>query len=187
MARFRALLAPAPGMRVIDLAGTAACRQDWPVPLDNTVLNPPESTPPGLPPSHHRVRLLAGDACVTGLPDGAFGIAFSNRVIEHAGEAARRAAFAAAARRLAPLCRVQTPAIWLPLEAHTHMPFWFLWPEAARAAMIRRWRVTLPAWCAMVEGTTVLRRGEMLRLFPDGRLWTERFAGIAKSYVMWRG
>ncbi len=108
-------------------------------------------------------------------------------MIEHAGDAHRRAAFAADARRLAPRYLVQTPAIWFPVEAPSHMPFWWFWPEAARAAMIRRWRVTLPAWCKMVEGTTVLRRAELQGLFPDGRLWTERAAGITKGYVVWRG
>jgi hypothetical protein len=35
----------------------------------------------------------------------------------------------------------------------------------------------------MIEGTTVLSHSTMCRLFPNSEFWTERMAGLPKSYV----
>lgn len=172
------------GERIIDLGGTVDFWLEVPVPLDITVLNLPGSTDPTVPPTHHRIRFVHGDACaVRGEADRRYDIAFSNSVIEHVGGAANRAALAAEVLRLAPRYWVQTPSIWFPMEAHTHMPLWWFYPPAMKMFFIRRWRQKLPAWCEMIEGTTVLSRAEVERLFPRGPVWTERFMGFAKSYV----
>ena len=172
------------GERIIDLGGTVDFWLQVPMPLDITVLNLPGSTDPTVPPTHHRIRFVQGDACaVRGAADGVYDIAFSNSVIEHVGDAAKRAALAHEVQRLAPRYWVQTPSIWFPIEAHTHMPLWWFYPVAMKAFFVRRWRQKLPAWCEMIEGTTVLSRDEVARLFPRGPIWTERFLGIAKSYV----
>jgi len=154
-----------------------------PVPLQLVMVNLPGTQGP-VPPSHHEITLVEGDACdLPQFADGAFDIAFSNSVIEHVGGPEKRAALAREARRLAPRYWVQTPSIWFPVEAHTYLPFWWFYPPALKRAFIARWRRRLPAWCEMIEGTTVLRRQEMQALFPDATLWTERVMGLPKSYV----
>ncbi len=151
------------------------------------MLNLPGSTDPVVPPTHNTIRFIHGDACnVQGEADGRYDVAFSNSVIEHVGDAVHRAALAREAQRLAPSYWVQTPSIWFPMEAHTHMPLWWFYPPSMKAFFIRRWRKNLPAWCEMVETTTVVSRSEMALLFPKGDVWTERFLGFAKSYVAWK-
>ncbi|MCC5988085.1 MAG: class I SAM-dependent methyltransferase [Pararhodobacter sp.] len=175
------------GERVIDLGGTPEFWNDLATPLDITVVNLPGSNPPGQPQSHHKITMLEGDACdLAALPDQGFDIAFSNSVIEHVGDAARRQAMAREVQRMAPSYWVQTPSIWFPVEAHTMMPFWWFYPGWLQRTLIRRWRRKLPAWTEMVETTTVISRGEMEQLFPGGRIWTERKLGIAKSYIAYR-
>ena len=186
MAEFVGRMGLQGGERIIDLGGAPAFWQDCPVALDITIVNLPgfnESTPP---PSHHRFTLLDGDACNVGFGDQSFDIAASNSVIEHVGDAGKRAEMAREAQRLAPAWWVQTPAIWFPIEAHCHMPFWWFYPEALRQSFIRRWRRKLPAWTEMVETTTVVTRDELERLFPGGRIWREWKLGFVKSYVVYK-
>lgn len=174
------------GERIIDLGGSARFWDGVQVPLDITVLNLPDALDRQTPDTHHRITLLEGDACDVTFPDRSFDIAFSNSVIEHVGSKDRQHALAGEARRLAPRYWVQTPSIWFPVEAHTHMPFWWFYPPAMKAHFIRRWEDKLPAWCEMIKGTTVIPRSDMREMFPDARIWTERFMGFAKSYVAYR-
>lgn len=174
------------GERIIDLGGAPSIWADVKPVLDIVMVNLPGAivTDPG---SHHNITYVEGDAC--GLPqyaDNSFDIAFSNSVIEHVGGPEKRAAMAREARRLGRRYWVQTPSIWFPIEAHTYLPFWWFYPEAVRQSFIRRWRRTVPAWCEMIEETTVLQRSEIERLFPDGEIWTERLMGLPKSYVAMR-
>lgn len=185
--RFVAMMRPEPGMRVIDLGGQPDTWAAIPGPLEITIVNLPGIVTGPLETGGHRIELVEGDAC--NLPehaDGSFDIVFSNSVIEHVGDAPARAALAREARRLAPRYWVQTPSIWFPLEAHTGMPFWWFYPERLRDWLKERWRRKLPSWTEMIDGTTVLERSEIETLFPDATIWTERVAGLPKSYTAWR-
>ena len=186
MLRMKQMLALQGGERVLDLGGSIHFWDGLDVPLDITILNLPEFMPDPMP-SHHDITLIAGDATAVDLPDMSFDLVVSNSVIEHVGEPDRQRAMAQEARRLAPRYWVQTPSIWFPIEAHTNMPFWWFWPRPLQERAIRKWRRTLPDWCAMVEGTTVIRHADLQAMFPDARIWTERLAGIPKSHIAWRG
>lgn len=171
------------GERVIDLGGAPGSWRSVPLPLQIVIVNLPGALHQD-PNSHHEITYLAGDACdLSQFADGSFDIAFSNSVIEHVGGPDKRAALAREARRLAPRYWVQTPSIWFPVEAHTYLPFWWFYPPFVKRAFIRRWRRILPAWCEMIEGTTVLPRSEVKALFPDAELSTERLLGFPKSYI----
>lgn len=186
MQRFLSVMQPKAGERIIDLGGQAGFWAQIDIPLDITIVNLPGTLGSVPPASPHRFTMIEGDACGLDHPDDAFDLAFSNSVIEHVGGPDRQAAMAREARRLAPRYWVQTPSIWFPVEAHTAMPFWWFYPASLQQLFIRRWRRTLPAWCEMVEGTTVISRADMHRMFPDATLWTERFAAVPKSYVAYR-
>ena len=111
---------------------------------------------------------------------------FSNSVIEHVGGAARRAQFAREVRRIGRSYWVQTPSIWFPIEAHSGMPLWWCYPQGMRNWILRRWREKLPAWTEMIEGTTVVKRAELQKLFPDAEIKVERVFGIPKSYIAFK-
>jgi hypothetical protein len=171
------------GTRIVDLGGNPGIWNCLPEPLDITVLNLPGMTEHDSP-THHRMRFVEGDAC--DLPQfqrGEFDIVFSNSVIEHVGPEPRQEAFASTVRRLAPRYWIQTPAIWFPIEAHTGIPFWWFYPEAARAAILRFWHTSLPAWSDSMADTRVLRRERLEQLFPGGQIYVESVAGVPKSYA----
>jgi hypothetical protein len=175
------------GDKVIDLGGTTQIWNLIETPLDITVVNLPGVEVKVDPATRHKFHFVAGDATdLAQFPDNHFDLVFSNSVIEHVGGEANERAFAREARRLAQRYYVQTPSIWFPLEPHSGVPFWWLLPKRMRQSMIDRWRKKLPDWTAMIEGTTVITRRKLRSYFPDGTIFTERLAGIPKSYVVYR-
>jgi len=172
--------------RIIDLGGTASFWGGCPLPLDITIVNLPGSLIRVNPHGHHTVTFIEGDACdLPFISNGNFDIAFSNSVIEHVGPSENQVAFSKEVRRVARRFWVQTPSIWFPIEAHNHMPFWWAYPGPVKRKFIARWKQKLPAWTEMIEGTTVIKRKDLEKMFPNGTLWTERFAGFPKSYVIY--
>lgn len=175
------------GQRVIDLGGTTEIWGLIDVPLDITIVNLPGTPVDRTPHGANRFTFITGDATdLSELADNSFDLVFSNSVIEHVGDATKRAAFAREARRLAPSYVVQTPSIHFPLEPHTGLPFWWYYPEPLKRAMFRHWERTLPDYGEMVRTTTVVSKGELRQLFPDARINVERVLGFVKSYTAWR-
>ena len=169
---------------VLDIGGTPAIWDyDWLPKLDITILNLPGAVVRASV-SRHNFRYIVGNGCdLPDLSDQSFDFVFSNSVIEHVGAAEQRAAFAREVRRLGKSYWVQTPSIWFPIEAHTGMPFWWFYPNWVRQWILSRWRRKLPPWTEMVEGTTVVYKQELRRLFPEARIIVERLMGIPKSYI----
>lgn len=171
------------GMTILDLGGQAAIWETVSQHLDLTILNLPGIAEKSAS-LHHSIRYVEGDACqLQGFEERSFDAVFSNSVIEHVGDAGRQIAFASAMRRLGRAYWVQTPSKWFPIEAHCGMPFWWFYPEWLRHRILGHWRKKLPAWTQMVEGTTVLTKKQLRRLFPEAKIATERSLGIAKSYI----
>lgn len=187
MAKFASLLNLQAGARILDLGGQPQIWDYVSTPLHITILNLPGIAQAISDQTIHKFTFVDGDACnVTQFEDNTFDIVFSNSVIEHVGDPTFQAAFAKEARRLAPCYWIQTPSIWFPIEAHTGMLGWFLYPEFVRRKFISRWKQKLPAWTEMVEGTTVLSRQALKTLFPDSRVLTEWKYGFPKSYIAFK-
>ena len=143
---------------------------------------------------NHNIRTLLGDGCSLNFSDKSYDIGYSNSVIEHVGSWQRQQEFASELRRVAKALWVQTPAYECPIEPHYMAPFIHYFPKAIRRRLVR-W-CTLRGWIerptrgqidSMVNTTRLLRRSEMLQLFPDCELVTERmFWLIPKSYIAFR-
>jgi hypothetical protein len=191
MSEFMSRVALRPGARVLDLGGSPEIWRLFDHRCDVTLVNLPggmEKLAGAEPERRDDHAVVWADACDLRdvFDDGAFDVVFSNSVIEHVGDAARRRAFAREVRRLAPAYWVQTPSPRFPIEPHTGVPYFFRLPEAARERLLARWRDSLPLYAEMVEGTTVVARDEMQALFPDAQVFSERVLGFEKSYSFYR-
>ena len=184
MAAFEQELRLAPGTRILDLGGEALIWSGVKTPLHITLLNLPGNNAPLPQESIHTLESVEGDGChVDAFASRSFDILFSNSTIEHVGPEARQEAFAREARRLGRAYWVQTPSIWFPIEAHTGMPFWFLWPKRIRDHFIRSWTKNIPTFGSYIAETRVLSKRRMKELFPEATIGVERYFCFTKSYV----
>lgn len=177
-------------LRILDLGGKPDTWTQITQPLDITILNLPGENDAEAQQyeSHHRLTFIDGDACrVSEFKSNSFDLIFSNSVIEHVGDRQQQEAFAHEVHRLGQAYWVQTPSKYFPIEAHCGMPLWWFYPVAWRRYFIRRWRgQRLYSWADMVEGTRVLDRKTLTRLFPDSLIEVERFLGWPKSYILYK-
>lgn len=181
-------------IRILDVGGTVRfweCR-GWTdrADVDITLLNlEVEST------TAANIHSTAGDATnLSQYEDGAFDVVFSNSVIEHLFTFENQKAMASEVARVGLSYWVQTPNFWFPIEPHFHWLGWQWYPRRVRIAMIRRIRCghrgphrDPEAARAAVDEVQLLSRGEMMEIFPDGRIWSERIVGCTKSLVAIRG
>lgn len=173
----------AAGTSVLDLGGQPMIWNSVQPRLHITILNLPGVAESKFI-SHHSIDYVEGDACkVSAFTDQQFDTVFSNSVIEHVGPPEKQEEFAREVRRLGRSYWVQTPSKWFPIEAHCGMPLWWFYPASLRRFCIERWRSKLPAWTEMVEGTRVLAKADLQRLFPEATIRTERVLGVPKSYT----
>ncbi len=140
---------------------------------------------------HPNIEAQVGDATdLSQFASGTFDVVFSNSVIEHLATFDRQAAMAAEVRRLAPRYWIQTPNFWFPIEPHFLTPGWHWLPKSARIALLRRrrwgWRGPCPdpeLARALVSEIRLMRRSELMKLFPDATLEEERIGPLVKSFI----
>jgi len=193
--RFQALLSGSPNRpcRILDIGGD---EHYWRVMLPDLRL-PVEITLLNLNSYAHfpdaRITSLVGDARdLSHLPDGMFDLVYSNSLIEHLGGLEDQRRMAHEVRRLGRAYFIQTPNRRFPIEPHFLLPFFQYLPLPLKTQVARRFR---PGWYrqrrveAAVEDARLIRLltyREMAALFPDGKIWQERFLGLSKSLIAYR-
>ncbi|MEH2511974.1 hypothetical protein V1291_003328 [Nitrobacteraceae bacterium AZCC 1564] len=134
---------------------------------------------------------VAGSATDPGLLAGCtFDLVHSNSVVEHVGSWRDMEAFATNTRRLASRYYVQTPNYWFPYEPHFRFPGFQYLPKHVRVAMIMRFSLGFFLRIddrseaeAIISRHQLISTRQMARLFPDGELHHEKFAGMNKSII----
>jgi SAM-dependent methyltransferase len=167
-ARFLALIAPTPQMRIVDIGCGGLGLRGLAPELDITGVD--MVARPGYP-----GPFVLADAA-GGLPfaDGEFDLAYCSSVIEHVPRK-RRPAFADELRRVARGWYVQTPARSFPIEPHSLLPAAQWLPAPLRRPY---WRLGAQGgW----EDVALLGRGELEALF--GVAVRERFGPFTKSWI----
>lgn len=178
-----------PQTRVLDVGGTPffwRLAESLGYPLPSLTLLNHFPAPLTLPPW---VTWVNADARTIPFPQGSFDLAFSNSVIEHLGTAEAQAEMAREVSRVARAYWVQTPDIRFPIEPHYLTPFvhWVPKPYRGYAARFTLWALLeQPSQSAIQERIAEIRLvgpAELQRMFPAGRVLSERFLGLPKSLV----
>jgi hypothetical protein len=195
MRRMQALvahLAPRPGATVLDLGGSVGLWELVHHRFDVTLLNVDAAHARDFRPAEAvegRYRIVTGDACdLRRYDDASFDVVFSNGVIEHLGGDPRVQRFATEVRRVGRGYWVQTPAWLFPIESHTGLPFFWLYPAALRRTIARRRdaRYAMNPWTCPMAETRCFRLRDLRALFPDADVYTERVGGMTKSWSLYR-
>lgn len=184
-------LKPSAEWRMLDVGGYPSFWTQRAQPVGQIVcLNVHEVAWDGKAFPSHRIETMVGDGCRLPFPDGSFDIVFSNSVIEHVGDWARQQAFAREALRVGRRVWVQTPAYECLVEPHYIAPFVHYLPRGLQRRTLR--------WCTpwgwlqrpsqaevdhSVDSIRLLKKREMLELFPGCELLTEKWFGMPKSYI----
>lgn len=181
--------APRP-VRLLDVGGThhfwhAMDRSEFP-PLQITFVNRWEYDP-GIPGA---VAVIGDARDLSRYPDREFDVVFSNSVIEHVGGLRDQVRMAKECVRVGKRYFVQTPNWAFPIEPHFLFPGFQYLPLPVRARL-HAWR-KLGWWdkaasyheaLEEVESIRLITKREMRYLFPEAKIWTERFMGLPKSFV----
>lgn len=143
--------------------------------------------------SHQYFFSVASDATnMKEFGDNQFDVVFSNSVIEHVGDFDKQKAMAEEVQRVGKHYFVQTPNYFFPIEPHFLFPGFQWLPISVRVFLIRHlnlgWMKKNPnveEARKLVETTRLLRKRELLSLFPSAILYEENFFGLTKSFVVY--
>ncbi len=137
---------------------------------------------------------VAGDGCELKFADSSFDLAFSNSVIEHVGSFEDQRKFAQEMMRVGRRIYCQTPNRWFPVEFHFLGVLVHWLPQRWFTYFVHRHmtlrgilgKPTREQSDGLRESIRLLSRRELVELFPGCGIRTERFCGMAKSWVVWR-
>ncbi len=135
---------------------------------------------------------VKGDACsMPEFRDKQFDIVFSNSVIEHLFSLENQKRMADEVRRVGKAYSIQTPNRYFPIEPHWLFPFFQFLPFSLKVAMTKNLNlghykksVTKDAAIKRVNEVKLLTEKQMKNLFPDGKVYKEKFLGLTKSVTM---
>jgi hypothetical protein len=146
---------------------------------------------PAVPTKLPGLKVIVGDARrLDQFADLSFDIVHSNSVIEHVGRWADMTAMAREVRRLAPRYFVQTPYFWFPIEPHARFPLLHWMPESWRYRILMKrtcgfWQQQpdLDRAVMAIQSANMIDKQQMRFLFPDAKIFFERFIGLPKSLI----
>lgn len=147
-----------------------------------------------LPTTLPNVTSIAGDARDLRFPDSGFDVVFSNSVIEHVGGPEDQRKMADEVRRVGKRHFIQTPNKYFPIEPHFMFPFYQFLPKSLQIRLLQRFTL---GWIKrtpdrgeagrLIAGIRLLDKSEFKALFPDSRIFEEKFLGLTKSFVAYAG
>lgn len=145
--------------------------------------------PPAIPNPHYRY-IMADASKLDMFEDKSFDIVFSNSMIEHIPDPAKRQQAAGEIARIGRSYIVQTPSNRIMIEPHFLFPFFQYLPRFIKLTLVRTFNMGWFRKCesresaaALIDSIRLLSRKELAALFPDAMIITERAAGLTKSYI----
>ena len=138
-----------------------------------------------------KFKFVLGDATDPGLfPEKSFDIIYCNSVIEHAGDSEQRKILSDNIRKWSHNYFVQTPNFYFPMEPHFLMPFFQFLPIKLRAYLLNRFSLgyfskekNYEDALKIVTSVRLLKKKELLRIFPGAKILKERFLFFTKSLI----
>jgi len=126
--------------------------------------------------------------------DNSFDVVFSNSVIEHVGGYNAQCKMANEVMRVGKRYFVQTPNLYFPIESHFVFPFFQFLPISFRVWLLTHFDL---GWMKKVTdkqearkyvtSIRLLKKQELINLFPNALLYEEKLFGLTKSLIVYDG
>ena len=177
-------------LRILDVGGTPDFWEQMQFPendqIELTILNVSAQ------PSRRRFKTLVGDARdMRGFPRQTFDVVFSNSVIEHVGTLAQQRQMAEECLRVGARLFLQTPNRFFPIEPHFILPFMQFAPLSAQLWLTSHFSVggygkltDRQKNLERIGSVRLLRRTEVIDLFPNATVYGEKLARLTKSFIV---
>jgi hypothetical protein len=137
-----------------------------------------------------QVTSVIGDARdMREFKDKEFEIVFSNAVIEHVGNFDQQRHMAEEVQRVGKRYILHTPNRYFPIEPHVLIPFFQFLPLSVKVFLATH----SPNWgwkaSHLGELSTIrlMSERELRSIFPGARVYKERFWGLTKSFILYKG
>ncbi len=179
-----------PPIRILDIGGTQffwdmvgfAASEQYQITLLNPISHPTYKP--------YFSEIIGDGRDLHSLADQSFDVVFSNSVIEHVGTFSEQQQMAREIQRVGKCYFVQTPNYFFPLEPHFFVVGFQYLPIAIRTWLLQHfnlgWFRKIPDYAqayAEVSSIRLLRRHEVVALFPHAQLRAERFGPLAVSWI----
>lgn len=130
---------------------------------------------------------------LSAFPDSGFDIVFSNSVIEHVGGFDEQKKMAGEIIRTGKHYFVQTPHYYIPVEPHFLFPMFQFLPLPVKRFLLMKFNLGWFEKCKtksdadeLISSVKLLKRGEIMKLFPQSTILTERFFIFPKSFIVYK-
>lgn len=120
--------------------------------------------------------------------DNSFDLVFSNSVIEHVFTWENQQKMANEIERVGKNYFIQTPNYWFPIEPHFVLPLFQYMPQSIRVLLLiitGKYRDKKVAKLRVKE-IKLLSIRQMKKLFPDSKIYLEKFLGLNKSITSYK-
>ena len=145
--------------------------------------------------SYPNFTSIVGDARDMGqFGDNEYDVVFSNSLIEHVGSYVEQKRVAHEIVRIGKRYFVQTPNYYFPIEPHFLFPFFQHLPLKLKVFLLRHFNL---GWykktknhqkaTETVNSIRLLRERELKQLFPGAKIYREKFFGLTKSLIFYKG
>jgi len=136
------------------------------------------------------IKCDARDLSIFG--DKEFDIVFSNSVIEHVGSFSDQKKMADEIIRTGIRYFVQTPNYYFPIEPHFMFPLFQFLPKSIKCFLAMNFNLGWFKKCRtknealiLINSVNLLKKGDILKLFPFSKIFKERYLTFVKSFIIY--
>lgn len=125
--------------------------------------------------------------------DREFDIVYSNSVLEHINNSEDQKKLAEEIKRIGRHYFIQTPNYYFPMEPHFLFPFFHFFPESIKIKLIMNYS---PGWfekqvdknkaSELAASIRLLKKNELEKLFPEGKIYSEKYLLMNKSFIIYK-
>lgn len=121
-----------------------------------------------------------------------FDLVYSNSLFEHINNFEEQKKLAGEIQRIGKHYFIQTPNYYFPLEPHFLFPFFQFMPESIRTKLLMKYdlgwfkkQVDESKARELAVSVRLLRKSELKKMFPGGKIFTEKYLLLNKSFIIY--